>query len=193
MNVVLGSRASTLSSAVSSLANTGISFTKVDEREKQVALEEEQARLKALKVNIRLLSHIFRAQVSPVLLADLRWELCTLQSHFCHPIIQCSYVHNKWVLLRVWVHIVVDVSFCSANASLQMITGSASERAPEESSHSHHRFVPRVHGGRNHQLGPGHWPLLDPQLHQQVRSQACTLSLRKLLWLFVTYCARRNR
>ncbi|XP_075876192.1 phosphatidylinositol binding clathrin assembly protein a isoform X12 [Nelusetta ayraudi] len=43
------SRASTLSSAVSSLANTGISFTKVDEREKQVALEEEQARLKALK------------------------------------------------------------------------------------------------------------------------------------------------
>uniref|UniRef100_A0A3Q0TF63 Phosphatidylinositol binding clathrin assembly protein a n=1 Tax=Amphilophus citrinellus TaxID=61819 RepID=A0A3Q0TF63_AMPCI len=43
------SRASTLSSAVSSLANTGISFSKVDEREKQAALEEEQARLKALK------------------------------------------------------------------------------------------------------------------------------------------------
>ncbi|XP_041089012.1 phosphatidylinositol binding clathrin assembly protein a isoform X13 [Polyodon spathula] len=43
------SRASTLSNAVSSLANTGISFSKVDEREKQVALEEEQARLKALK------------------------------------------------------------------------------------------------------------------------------------------------
>ncbi|XP_047017022.1 phosphatidylinositol binding clathrin assembly protein a isoform X7 [Ictalurus punctatus] len=43
------SRASTLSSAVSSLANTGISFTKADEREKQAALEEEQARLKTLK------------------------------------------------------------------------------------------------------------------------------------------------
>ncbi|XP_062869709.1 phosphatidylinositol binding clathrin assembly protein a isoform X6 [Trichomycterus rosablanca] len=43
------SRASTLSKAVSSLANTGISFTKVDEREKQAALEEEQSRLKALK------------------------------------------------------------------------------------------------------------------------------------------------
>ncbi|XP_042355181.1 phosphatidylinositol binding clathrin assembly protein a isoform X8 [Plectropomus leopardus] len=43
------SRASTLSNAVSSLANTGISFTKVDEREKQAALEEEQTRLKALK------------------------------------------------------------------------------------------------------------------------------------------------
>uniref|UniRef100_A0A8C2FTE6 Phosphatidylinositol-binding clathrin assembly protein n=1 Tax=Cyprinus carpio TaxID=7962 RepID=A0A8C2FTE6_CYPCA len=42
-------RASTLSNAVSSLANTGMSFTKVDEREKQAALEEEQARLKALK------------------------------------------------------------------------------------------------------------------------------------------------
>ncbi|XP_062377479.1 phosphatidylinositol binding clathrin assembly protein b isoform X5 [Sardina pilchardus] len=43
------SRASTLSNAVSSLANTGMSFTKADEREKQAALEEEQARLKALK------------------------------------------------------------------------------------------------------------------------------------------------
>ncbi|XP_045895305.1 phosphatidylinositol binding clathrin assembly protein a isoform X9 [Micropterus dolomieu] len=43
------SRASTLSNAVSSLANTSMSFTRVDEREKQAALEEEQARLKALK------------------------------------------------------------------------------------------------------------------------------------------------
>lgn len=43
-------RASTLSNAVSSLANTGISFTKVDEREKQAALEEEQSRLRTLKV-----------------------------------------------------------------------------------------------------------------------------------------------
>ncbi|TRY90434.1 hypothetical protein DNTS_018928 [Danionella cerebrum] len=47
------SRASTLSNAVSSLANTGMSFTKVDEREKQAALEEEQARLKALKPNFQ--------------------------------------------------------------------------------------------------------------------------------------------
>lgn len=43
------SRASTLSNAVSSLANTGISFTKVDEREKQAALEEEHTCLKVLK------------------------------------------------------------------------------------------------------------------------------------------------
>nr|XP_040037159.1 phosphatidylinositol binding clathrin assembly protein a isoform X12 [Gasterosteus aculeatus aculeatus] len=43
------SRASTLSKAVSSLANTGRSFTKVDEREKQAALDEEQSRLRALK------------------------------------------------------------------------------------------------------------------------------------------------
>nr|XP_014343424.1 PREDICTED: phosphatidylinositol-binding clathrin assembly protein isoform X9 [Latimeria chalumnae] len=43
------SRASTLSNAVSSLANTGLSLSRVDEREKQAALEEEQARLKALK------------------------------------------------------------------------------------------------------------------------------------------------
>uniref|UniRef100_A0A674HFH8 Phosphatidylinositol-binding clathrin assembly protein n=1 Tax=Taeniopygia guttata TaxID=59729 RepID=A0A674HFH8_TAEGU len=43
------SRATTLSNAVSTLASTGLSLTKVDEREKQAALEEEQALLKALK------------------------------------------------------------------------------------------------------------------------------------------------
>uniref|UniRef100_A0A8C4ZXE9 Si:ch211-200p22.4 n=1 Tax=Gadus morhua TaxID=8049 RepID=A0A8C4ZXE9_GADMO len=43
-------RASTLSSAVSSLATTGMSFSRMDEKEKQQALEEEQARLQALKV-----------------------------------------------------------------------------------------------------------------------------------------------
>ncbi|XP_036378892.1 phosphatidylinositol-binding clathrin assembly protein-like isoform X2 [Megalops cyprinoides] len=43
------SRASTLSSAVSSLSNTGMSFSRVDEKEKQQALEEEQARLQSLK------------------------------------------------------------------------------------------------------------------------------------------------
>ncbi|XP_069468745.1 phosphatidylinositol-binding clathrin assembly protein-like isoform X6 [Ambystoma mexicanum] len=47
--VCAASRASTLSSAVSTLANTGMSFTRMDEREKQQALEEEQARLQALK------------------------------------------------------------------------------------------------------------------------------------------------
>lgn len=50
VNLFFPCRASTLSNAVSSLASTGMSFTKVDEREKQAALEEEQARLKALKV-----------------------------------------------------------------------------------------------------------------------------------------------
>uniref|UniRef100_A0A3B5LM86 Si:ch211-200p22.4 n=1 Tax=Xiphophorus couchianus TaxID=32473 RepID=A0A3B5LM86_9TELE len=42
-------RASTLSSAVSSLSSTGMSFSRMDEKEKQQALEEEQARLLALK------------------------------------------------------------------------------------------------------------------------------------------------
>lgn len=46
----LARRASTLSSAVSSLSSTGISFSRMDEKEKQQALEEEQARLQALKV-----------------------------------------------------------------------------------------------------------------------------------------------
>ncbi|KAJ8407160.1 hypothetical protein AAFF_G00288360 [Aldrovandia affinis] len=43
------SRASTLSNAVSSLSNTGMSFSRMDEKEKQLALEEEQARLQSLK------------------------------------------------------------------------------------------------------------------------------------------------
>lgn len=47
--VSAASRASTLSTAVSSLATTGMSFSKMDERERQQALEEEQARLQALK------------------------------------------------------------------------------------------------------------------------------------------------
>ncbi|XP_061566499.1 phosphatidylinositol-binding clathrin assembly protein isoform X2 [Cololabis saira] len=42
-------RASTLSSAVSSLSSTGMSFSRMDEKEKQLALEEEQARLQSLK------------------------------------------------------------------------------------------------------------------------------------------------
>uniref|UniRef100_A0A3B3VV47 Si:ch211-200p22.4 n=1 Tax=Poecilia latipinna TaxID=48699 RepID=A0A3B3VV47_9TELE len=46
-------RASTLSSAVSSLSSTGMSFSRMDEKEKQQALEEEQARLQALKVRFQ--------------------------------------------------------------------------------------------------------------------------------------------
>lgn len=48
-------RANTLSNAVSTLSNTGMSFSfsssRMDEKEKQQALEEEQARLQALKVD----------------------------------------------------------------------------------------------------------------------------------------------
>uniref|UniRef100_A0A674NN45 Phosphatidylinositol-binding clathrin assembly protein n=1 Tax=Takifugu rubripes TaxID=31033 RepID=A0A674NN45_TAKRU len=47
-------KASTLSSAVNSLSSTGISFSRMDEKEKQQALEEEQARLQALKVTAPL-------------------------------------------------------------------------------------------------------------------------------------------
>uniref|UniRef100_A0A8C7W9Q1 Phosphatidylinositol-binding clathrin assembly protein n=1 Tax=Oncorhynchus mykiss TaxID=8022 RepID=A0A8C7W9Q1_ONCMY len=50
-------RASTLSSAVSSLSNTGMSFSRMDEKERQQALEEEQARLQALKVQPTVPSH----------------------------------------------------------------------------------------------------------------------------------------
>ncbi|NWW21290.1 PICAL protein, partial [Falcunculus frontatus] len=47
--VSAASRASALFSAVSTLANTGMSFSRMDEKEKQQALEEEQVRLQALK------------------------------------------------------------------------------------------------------------------------------------------------
>ncbi|RMB98394.1 hypothetical protein DUI87_25300 [Hirundo rustica rustica] len=47
--VSAASRASALSSAVSTLASTGMSFSRMDEKEKQQALEEEQVRLQALK------------------------------------------------------------------------------------------------------------------------------------------------
>lgn len=43
------SRASAVSSAVSTFSSTGMSLTKMDEKEKQQALEEEQARLQSLK------------------------------------------------------------------------------------------------------------------------------------------------
>uniref|UniRef100_A0A8C3PV95 ENTH domain-containing protein n=1 Tax=Chrysolophus pictus TaxID=9089 RepID=A0A8C3PV95_CHRPC len=48
--VSAASRASALSCAVSTLANTGMSLSRMDEKEKQQALEEEQARLQALKL-----------------------------------------------------------------------------------------------------------------------------------------------
>ncbi|XP_041738562.1 phosphatidylinositol-binding clathrin assembly protein isoform X10 [Coregonus clupeaformis] len=51
-------RASTLSSAVSSLSSTGMSFSRMDEKERQQALEEEQARLQALKVQDQRLKEI---------------------------------------------------------------------------------------------------------------------------------------
>lgn len=82
LNVVGGSRASTLSSAVSSLANTGISFTKVDEREKQAALEEEQARLKALKVNVLRPSHILRVQLLPSVASTSSWNFALCDPTF---------------------------------------------------------------------------------------------------------------
>uniref|UniRef100_A0A8C1DK85 Phosphatidylinositol-binding clathrin assembly protein n=2 Tax=Cyprinus carpio TaxID=7962 RepID=A0A8C1DK85_CYPCA len=71
-------RANTLSNAVSSLSNTGMSFSfsssRMDEKEKQQALEEEQARLQALKVGYNL-SHYF-------LMPNLNSDLFDLQPAF---------------------------------------------------------------------------------------------------------------
>ncbi|CAJ0968117.1 unnamed protein product [Ranitomeya imitator] len=69
------SRASTLSSAVSSLATTGLSFSKMDEKERQLALEEEQARLQALKEQrlkeISVVSNSTPGSTMPNLTSDL--------------------------------------------------------------------------------------------------------------------------
>lgn len=54
-----------------------MSFTKVDEREKQAALEEEQARLKALKVALVFLHYTF-----------------TLSKHLCSVSVACIFVLN---------------------------------------------------------------------------------------------------
>uniref|UniRef100_A0AAY4CZW4 Phosphatidylinositol-binding clathrin assembly protein n=1 Tax=Denticeps clupeoides TaxID=299321 RepID=A0AAY4CZW4_9TELE len=63
------SRANTLSSAVSSLSSTGMSFSRMDEKEKQQALEEEQARLQALKV----------VQSTPAISNDRHQNVCVLR------------------------------------------------------------------------------------------------------------------
>uniref|UniRef100_A0A8C2DKL9 Phosphatidylinositol-binding clathrin assembly protein n=1 Tax=Cyprinus carpio TaxID=7962 RepID=A0A8C2DKL9_CYPCA len=61
-------RANTLSNAVSSLSNTGMSFSfsssRMDEKEKQQALEEEQARLQALKVGYDALGDLMKPTVT---------------------------------------------------------------------------------------------------------------------------------
>ncbi len=64
----------------------------------------------------------------------------------------------------------VRISLRVANTSLLITVGAASERAPEESCYRDHRLFPCLHVGRDSQLSPYHWPLLHPQLHQQVRS-----------------------
>uniref|UniRef100_G3Q9J5 Phosphatidylinositol-binding clathrin assembly protein n=1 Tax=Gasterosteus aculeatus aculeatus TaxID=481459 RepID=G3Q9J5_GASAC len=91
------SRASTLSKAVSSLANTGRSFTKVDEREKQAALDEEQSRLRALKVLFPLLLNLSELMPSTVLVA---WLLC------------CSFVIFSTLVPGSLADCCVSDSFC---------------------------------------------------------------------------------
>uniref|UniRef100_A0A4W5ML63 Phosphatidylinositol-binding clathrin assembly protein n=1 Tax=Hucho hucho TaxID=62062 RepID=A0A4W5ML63_9TELE len=71
-------RASTLSSAVSSLSNTGMSFSRMDEKERQQALEEEQARLQALKVQLINECGVFARCIlslcAPVFRPDMQWS-----------------------------------------------------------------------------------------------------------------------
>ncbi|XP_030431955.1 phosphatidylinositol-binding clathrin assembly protein-like isoform X3 [Gopherus evgoodei] len=87
--VSAASRASTLSSAVSTLANTGMSFSKMDEREKQQALEEEQARLQALKEQrlkeISVVSNSTSTSASPSTLSGKSVNTTTAVDLFAAP------------------------------------------------------------------------------------------------------------
>ncbi|XP_069468740.1 phosphatidylinositol-binding clathrin assembly protein-like isoform X1 [Ambystoma mexicanum] len=85
--VCAASRASTLSSAVSTLANTGMSFTRMDEREKQQALEEEQARLQALKRlrEISVVSNSTSTSASPSTLSGKSVNTTTAVDLFSTP------------------------------------------------------------------------------------------------------------
>ncbi|XP_032644106.1 phosphatidylinositol-binding clathrin assembly protein-like isoform X3 [Chelonoidis abingdonii] len=87
--VSAASRASTLSSAVSTLANTGMSFSKMDEKEKQQALEEEQARLQALKEQrlkeISVVSNSTSTSASPSTLSGKSVNTTTAVDLFAAP------------------------------------------------------------------------------------------------------------
>lgn len=100
-------RASTLSNAVSSLASTGMSFTKVDEREKQAALEEEQARLKALKV--RNGTHIKNNFTHP----RISRIFCSFLFGCVLLIIDCCFQANAWKVV-CWL---VGHSTCQSDGS----------------------------------------------------------------------------
>uniref|UniRef100_A0A7N6F8D0 Phosphatidylinositol-binding clathrin assembly protein n=1 Tax=Anabas testudineus TaxID=64144 RepID=A0A7N6F8D0_ANATE len=82
-------RASTLSSAVSSLSSTGMSFSRMDEKEKQQALEEEQARLQALKVTEvivpNLNSDLFDLQPAFIPTVQSTPSISTANSEFISP------------------------------------------------------------------------------------------------------------
>uniref|UniRef100_A0A8C6WPG3 Phosphatidylinositol-binding clathrin assembly protein n=1 Tax=Neogobius melanostomus TaxID=47308 RepID=A0A8C6WPG3_9GOBI len=67
-------RASTLNSAVSSLSSTGMSFSRMDEKERQQALEEEQARLQALKVQVLLALFSHMTTVEYKSLCYVKWR-----------------------------------------------------------------------------------------------------------------------
>ncbi|NXS10956.1 PICAL protein, partial [Neodrepanis coruscans] len=78
--------ASALSSAVSTLANTGMSFSRMDEKEKQQALEEEQVRLQALKEQrlreISVVSNSTSPSASPSTLSGKKYDACYVFSYF---------------------------------------------------------------------------------------------------------------
>lgn len=177
-------RASTLSSAVSSLANTGMSLTRVDEREKQAALEEEQARLKALKVGLLrslTIASNWNSATQHNAAVNLRFSHGrNIKDPSCPGHLGRSNIWNKKVGCEKCMsteenaeaasglkHFTRLYIFRESNyTALEITAGTASERAPEDPDN---RLVPCLHGGGDHQLGPGDRPLLHSQLHQQVR------------------------
>lgn len=141
-------RASTLSSAVNSLSSTGISFSRMDEKEKQQALEEEQARLQALKVTSPLFSQTSLKPAADTLFPPLLIEAALGSDRRSYRI------HEGFVF--VWVHFSPfgseTCSGCYHPRSVSLFSGILHPRTKAKSRAVEKSSVKRVDISRS---GPG--------------------------------------
>lgn len=136
MFCLVSCRASTLSSAVSSLSSTGMSFSRMDEKEKQQALEEEQARLQALKVTDFVLLHQITSESGgQVQCCSSRNAGSSISNSYCCPPFLPSYSDSaaekrpkcngercifdlgpiySWCqhVICIWIHYSMSAGFC---------------------------------------------------------------------------------
>uniref|UniRef100_A0A8B9FGR3 ENTH domain-containing protein n=1 Tax=Amazona collaria TaxID=241587 RepID=A0A8B9FGR3_9PSIT len=140
-------RATALSRAVSTLACTGMLFRKMDEKEKQQALEEEQARLQALKEQrlreISVVSNSISRSASPSTLSEKSvnttvavdlfavpgWNGC--MAYGCHNgwLVDVSY-EMQWNCFVNSCFFVLPLGFTFLDDVLQPTVPPQSQRAP---------------------------------------------------------------